>query len=312
MKTCTKKIYLHLIILLFGSAVLCASTLEQQFRLIGCAEFDDPNYQKSTYDILYTYFDEMIEFLQTHPNWKNKLHIAKEHFIRTKDKELYSTDFFGLYDESNRIGRHQISYYYSTHYHAFITARYPELNQIPEIINFLNACNAIQEPCGQVFKEAAVELGIETIFLLSLGSPPILLKVVKYFPTYHESRPHYDGSAFSLFLDSTDYTSLYFAPYKTSLSVNDFAPVSSYFLSNSPFRLSFEQTHHTMLMIPGALLEEFSIYPTPHIALANGKMRYSTIAFALRPHHKLTKNNFTTLPVFEATLINLDALSEND
>ncbi len=52
-------------------------------------------------------FDELIGFLQTNPVWAQKLYSAKERFIRSKDRNYYSTDFFGFYDESEKQGRSQ-------------------------------------------------------------------------------------------------------------------------------------------------------------------------------------------------------------
>lgn len=227
----------------------------------------------------------MIEYLQKNPVWAQKLYSAKERFIRSKDRNHYSTDVFGFFDESKRKGRNQISFYYSTHFHEFVCARYPEFEQIPEIIHFFQACLEIQNPYGTLFNKAALELGLETVF--SSKSPPILLKVIKYFPSYTAIRPHYDGTAFSLFLDSTDNQSLLLSPYKSILTVDDFSSPSREFQENS------------ILLIPGVLLTEFSIYPTPHIVLQSGKIRYATIAFAMRPNYTPQKNEYSPLPSFK-------------
>jgi hypothetical protein len=91
-------------------------------------------------------------------------------------------------------------------------------------------------------------------------------------------------------LDSTDNQSLLLAPYKSSLTVNDFA---------SPLRKFSRQNHeNSILLIPGTLLTEFSIYPTPHIVAQSGKTRYATIAFAMRPNYKPQKNELFPLPSF--------------
>ncbi len=206
-------------------------------------------------EALYNRFDAFINFLQDHPAWKQKLTVAKERFIRSKDRNLYSTDFFGLYDEPKRG---MISFYYSTHLHDFIWSRYPEFEEAKAIAQFFDACREIQKPCGKVFAEAGEELGLEPL--------STLLKVMKYLPSYVASKPHYDGSAFSLFLDSTDNESLRISQYSRD----------EYF---SPRR------ENVSLLIPGALLTEFSIFPTPHIVATTGVVRYSTIAFAMRPNY---------------------------
>ena len=54
-----------------------------------------------------------------------------------------------------------------------------------------------------------------------------------------------------------------------------------------------------MLLIPGALLTEFSIYPTPHIITQSGKVRYAAIAFAMRPHYIPEKAELASLPNFK-------------
>lgn len=274
--------------ILFVFQSLYAISLRDQFKETGYVEICDKEFGTETYDALYTYFDELIEFLQTNRAWKQKLYIAKERFIRSKDRSFYSTDFFGLYDESKREGRNQIAFYYSTHFHEFICSRYPEFTQIPEIIHFFEACLKIQKPYGNLFNDAAAELGLETIF--SQKDPPILLKVVKYFPAHIDIKPHYDGTVFSLFLDSTDNQSLLLSPYKPSFTINDFS---------SPLRDFSRQLHqNSILLIPGVLLTEFSIYPTPHIVTQSGKIRYAMIAFAMRPDYISQKNEYSPLPSF--------------
>lgn len=259
------------IFLLFTFQVLSATSLEEDFKQKGYLEICDR--KPVSFDALYSYFDNLIDFFQKNPSWAQKLYGAKERFIRSKDRNLYSTDFFGFYHES-----HQISFYYSSHFHEFISSHYPEFNGVPEISCFFEACLAIQKPCTHLFEETAAELSLEMIF-------PILVKVVKYLPSYMATRPHYDGSAFSLFLDSTDNQSLLLAPYKSLLTVDDFSP---------PVR----EFQNSILLIPGALLTEFSIYPTPHIVSGSGKIRYAAIAFAMRPNGSSQKNALSLLPTF--------------
>jgi hypothetical protein len=267
-------------------------SLAEQFRLNGYSEICDEFHGRDTYDSLYACFDELVEFLRNNPVWAQKLYCAKERFIRTKERQHYSSDFFGLYDELERAGRHQISFYYASHFHDYICNCYPEFNQIPEITRFLEACFVIQKSYGGVFKEAAMELGVESIFTSLDGEPPILFKVVKYYPSYVAKRPHYDGTAFSLFLDSTDNQSLFLSPYKNLFTVEDFfSPLRTY---------PRENRRNSILLIPGTLLTEFSIDPTPHIVLQNGKIRYATIAFAMRPNFIPRKNEFSILPDFQA------------
>jgi len=269
---------------------LWATPLAEQFKRAGYLEICDKKQGAATFDSLYANFDAFIALLQTNPFWAQKLYTAKERFIRSKDRNYYSTDFFGLYDESEREGRSQISFYYSIHFHEFICTHYPEFNKISEIIRFFEACREIQQPYGNVFHEAAAQLGLETIFTSKNGHPPILFKVVKYLPSYIATRPHYDGSAFSLFLDSTDNPSLLLSPYKSSFTIDDFS---------SPLREFFrEHDQNSILLIPGTLLAEYSIYPTPHIVAQSGKMRYATIAFAMKPNLSPQKLAFSSLPDF--------------
>lgn len=275
-----------LIFFLFTFQTLCCTPLAELFQSSGYVEICHDKKAEVTFDSLYEYFDELIEFLQKNPIWAQKLYIAKERFIRSKDRNRYSTDFFGFYDESEREGRNQISFYYSTHFHEFICSHFPEFNQIAEIISFFEACFEIQKTYSHIFSETAIDLGLEMIFSSTHGYPPILFKVIKYFPSYTTTRPHYDGTAFSLFLDSTDNQSLLLSPYKPALMVDDFS---------APLR------HHqnSILLIPGVLLAEFSIYPTPHIVIQSGKTRYSTVAFAMRPNYMPQKIDFTVLPNFK-------------
>lgn len=260
-----------------------ATPLAEQFKQAGYVEICDGNHGTEKFDSLYAYFDEFIGFLQTNPVWAQKLYAAKERFIRSKERNHYSTDFFGFYDESTRKGRSQISFYYSTHFHAFISSRYPEFNRVPEIVRFFEACLEIQKPYGNLISETADELGLKAIY--DSGKPPILFKVIKYLPDYIATRPHYDGTAFSLFLDSTDNQSLLLSPYKSSFTVDDFS--------------SRRHNQNSILLIPGTFLTEFSIYPTPHIVTQCGKIRYATIAFAMRPDYVAQKTEYSYLPSFQ-------------
>lgn len=262
--------------------------LAEQFKQTGYSEICNTEHGTATFDSLYACFDELIEFLQTNPVWAQKLYIAKERFIRSKERNYYSSDFFGFYDQSKSRG--QLSFYYSTHFHEFICTHYPEFNQVSEIIHFFEACLEIQKPYGNLFDEAAAELGLETIFASKYGQPPILFKVIKYLPSYIATRPHFDGTVFSLFLDSTDNESLLLSSYDSSLKVEDF--------SSPPREFDREDNRGSSLLIPGVLIAEFSIYPTPHIVVQSGKVRYATIAFAMRPNCISQKNDFFPLPRF--------------
>lgn len=283
-------LFLRIFFLLFAFQSLSATQLAEQLKQTGYVEICDQNHGAATFDPLYAHFDKLIEFLQTNQAWVVKLYSAKERFIRSRDRDYYSTDFFGFFDESKREGRNQISFYYSTHYHEFICSRYPEFNRVPEIIRFFEACHEIQKSYGTLFEETATELGLETIFSSKYGHPPILFKVIKYLPSYIPTKPHYDGTVFSLFLDSTDNQSLLLSPYKSSFTVDDF--------TSSPREFSRRHDQNSILLIPGTLLTEFFIFPTPHIVAQSGKTRYATIAFAMRPNYISQKMEHPSLPDF--------------
>lgn len=283
---------LFTLILFFFTQSMCTTHLKEQFSQVGYQEICDKDHGIATYDSLYACFDELITFLQANPAWAQKLYIAKERFIRSENKNYYSTDFFGFYDESERAGRNQISFYYSVHFQDFLFSHYQEFKQVPQIINFFAWCFAIQQSSRNLFNEVAAQLNIENIFFSKYGQIPILLKVVKYFPSYNPERPHYDGTAFSLFLDSTDNQSLLLSPYRATFTIDDF------YSPSRKFCRSYNQ--NSIVLIPGTLLTEFSIYPTPHIVQRSGKIRYATIAFAMRPHYTFQKNNFSFLPNFKS------------
>lgn len=288
-----KKLFVCLFILYAFQLIICnASSIDvDQLRQNGYVEFCDKEHGAAVYNDLYTCFDEFVLFLQTHPTWKQKLYRAQERFIRSKNKNYYSTNFFGLYDESAKSGRNQLSFYYSIHFHEFISFYYPEVNTIPQIVNFLQACCAIQKPYGNLFQQVARDLGLPLIFSSDYDLPPILLKIVQYLPDYMPQRPHYDGTVFSLFLDSTDNESLLVAPYASSLQINDFlAPARKF------ERLLYQ---NSILLVPGCLLTEFGIYPTPHIVTSHGATRYATIAFAMRPDYVQKNNELAALPLFK-------------
>lgn len=260
--------------------------LAEQFQQSGYAQVDYALFATNLDDAtvtcahLYQSFDELIVFLQTNPAWAQKLYCAKERFLRSKWKDLYSTDFFGLYDESERKGRHQISFYYSVHFHDFLEMYYPDIMQVPTIAQFLAMCRIIQQPCTALFSWVQDDLQYHDHHL------SVLLKVMKYFPDYAPVKPHYDGSVVTCFLDSTDTHSLLVARYGTSLTPGNFI---------IPNRALFAKT---MLVIPGAFLSKPDLYPTPHIVVYSGQTRYATIAFGMPDNYKSTKQQWASLPDF--------------
>ena len=143
---------------------MCTISLKEQFSQVGYLEICDKNYGIATYDSLYASFDELIIFLQVNPAWTQKLYIAKERFIRSENRNYYSTDFFGFYDESEREGRNQISFYYSTHFQDFIFSHYQDVKQVPQIIKYFASCLAIQQSSRNLFNEVAAQLSVENIF----------------------------------------------------------------------------------------------------------------------------------------------------
>src|SRR5581483_10266953 len=173
-----QKTFFISIFLLHASHTLGASSLAEQFKQAGYVEMCNKEHGTATFDALYVCFDELIQFLQTHPTWAHTLNNAKERFIRSKARDVYATNFFGFYDESGRTGRSQISFYYATHFHEFIRSSYPELIAIPEIANFFERCDEIQKPYAHLFEQAATELGLKTIFASNDNHPPLLFKVI--------------------------------------------------------------------------------------------------------------------------------------
>ena len=99
-----KKIFFLWIFLFFAFQALCAVPLTEQFKRAGFVEICNKKQGSTTFDSLYAHFDKLIEFLQANPIWAQKLYSAKERFIRSKERNYYSSDFFGFYDESKIEG----------------------------------------------------------------------------------------------------------------------------------------------------------------------------------------------------------------
>ncbi len=286
-----RKFFFLSIFLLCVGRSLYATTLAKQLSEVGYFEMCDREHGSSMFDALYARFDEFITFLQKNPMWAHTLYSVKERFIRSKDKKYYSTEFFGFYDESKREGRNQISFYYSIHFYEFIRSFCSECMQVPQIKDFFEECIQIQKAYMSLCDQTADELGMTSIFASEYEHVPVLFKVIKYLPSYIATSPHYDGTAFSFFLDSTDNQSLLLSPYKTSFFIDDFF--------SPPRNFSRSHTHNSILLIPGTLITEFSMYPTPHIVVPSGKTRYATIAFAMRPQYLSQQSKFSSLPSFK-------------
>lgn len=285
------KKFVFLLFLLSTYQPIDGISLAEQFQQFGYLEIFDENHNIETFEYLYKKFDNFIEFVQKNPAYAQKLYVAKERFIRSADKNYYATNFFGFYDESKIYGRHQISFYYSIHFHKFICDFCQEFNQIPEFVDFFQICLQVQQPCANLSNQAAIALNLEDLFSSKHGKPPILFKVVKYLPSYIPIKPHYDGAALTLLLDSTDDGSFFLSPYKSFLKIEDFYSPSRTF--------SYARNQKSILLIPGTHITEFLIYPTPHIVTQSGKTRYAAVAFAMRPHYASQKNDFSPLPNFK-------------
>lgn len=283
-----KKIYcISVMICSFFVSVQCSFV--KDFNDQGYVELADVYNNDLTFSNLYEYFDDFILFLQANPAWVQKLYSAKEKFIRLKIRNYYATDSFGFYDESEDKQRNQISFYYATDFHLFVCSLYPEINDIPELISFFEACFHIQNPYGKLFNQVAENLDIHDLFLKD-QNPPVLFKVVKYLPSYTPIKPHYDGTVLTLLLHSTNPQALLLSTYKNALSVDDF------YLPHRKIEAS--DTIRSMLLIPGTLLFQYGINPTPHVVVSSPQARYAAIAFAMRPYGSSSVDTFTSLPDF--------------
>ncbi|MGZ6255024.1 MAG: hypothetical protein ACXWL5_03485 [Candidatus Chromulinivorax sp.] len=285
-----KNLFLLLFFIISTIKLLSATTLYEKLDTMGYAEISNEQLQQFSYDDLYVYFDQLIDFLNTNSWWKQKLYVAKERFIRSKSSNFYGTHFFGFYDESKKINDCQIYFYYCFHFHQFLYACYPEIKEIWQIDRFLQACSHIEKACNFVFNQTVQDLQLPDIFASEYNQPPTLLKIIKYLPAYVPSKPHYDGTTFTLFLDSTDNQALLLSPYKLSFTIDDFFV---------PERMYARSSHQrSVLLILGSLLTDFLLYPTPHIVLSSGKSRYATVAFAMKPYYVAQKIELSDLPEF--------------
>ena len=78
--------------------------------------------------------------------------------------------------------------------------------------------------------------------------------------------------------------------YKDAFAREDFSPAVRRYPRTS--------NQNSVLLIPGTLVTEFAMYPTPHIVIESGNIRYATIAFAMRPNYTLPTHQFPMLPSF--------------
>lgn len=277
------------IVVIFAFHSTCNASKLEQLQQMGYLQINDEQHNNLFFESLYASFDDFITFVQANTDWYTKIYCAKERFIRSKIQKYYATNFFGLYDESQNTTRNQISFYYSTHFHEFICMQYPNHKQIPQINNFLNACLKIKNTYNDTFNAVIDELKLKNILSVKDNQPPILLKIIKYLPGYLATKPHYDGSALSFFINSSDNQRLLLSPYKNLFNVTDFFSPDRKFKPNS------------IVLIPGTLLTEFCINPTPHIVLSGKSNRYAIIAFIMRPNYEFKKRDFTILPNFMTT-----------
>src|SRR5579862_164735 len=90
----SKVIFFLFIFFVVPFQLFCEAPLAEHFKQVGYLEICDREHGAAAFETLYAYFDDFIEFLQRNPTWAQKLYNAKERFIRSKNRNFYSTDFF--------------------------------------------------------------------------------------------------------------------------------------------------------------------------------------------------------------------------
>jgi len=278
----------YILSLLF-TCFLHANPLLKDFEEKGYSEIVNEKQGSVFYDQLYRSFDRMIGRVTKDSSLRKKLAMAKNRFWKTELGQFYATPFVGYGDDSKLSYRKLYYFYYSTDFHDFLKVQYPEILENLDIREFLTLCREITVSSMSIFERTREELSVGALLDSPFNRLPLLLKIVKYLPG-SSTVPHFDASAFSLFLDSTDHQSLLLAPYKETIEVFDFfVPPRQY-----P-RLAFSSSS---LLIPGKFLQgqEPYINPTPHAALRNDSIRYSVIAFCVVPFKQPVNGSLPSMP----------------
>lgn len=281
------KTFLCLILSIFS---LEASQLLPGLQQRGYVEICNETHGAESFDNLYLAFDAFIKFVDTHSEARKKLAAAKSQFWDTDIGKFYGTPFVGYADESKLTHRKLYYFYYSSDFHNFLLTRYSKIMQgSPEILQFLDLCRAITNSSIEMFGNAIEELAIDPLFSSTENRLPVLLKVVKYLPASC-TVAHFDASALTLMLDSTDLDSLVFSPYMETIASSDF------FAPSRQYSRSVQSS--SCLLISGKFLtaKDIPINPTPHAALRKDTIRHAAIAFALIPYYQSGRLDLPLLP----------------
>jgi hypothetical protein len=240
---------------------------------------------------IYSDFDAFNDFIDTHPDWAQKLHDIDHTFMVSDTNAPYGSPPIGYIDQK-KSGKSKKKYFHFTNdYLDFLKKNHSSLLADSEELNtLLESLKTIHLISEKAFKTAihsiSQDVDLSKVLFTEEGNILTLVKVVKYAPSdLMASSLHYDFSGLSFLFDNSDdkdFETLLIAPYKENLTIKDLNPPHRHYKKS--------KSKSSLLLLPGLALKslQLPIDPTPHAVSNQSKTRYAIIVFAMVPDIKLT------------------------
>ena len=268
-----------------------ASEILDDFKSKGYHELLNTECGQEQFSQIYGQLDTLIEFVEKHPEWTQKLYAIDQEFTQSPANSLYGNPPIGFINDS-KSGKTKKNYFHFTReYYHFIMAHHAAfISESEAMTQLLQSLSQIARISEAKFEDAIASIGEEVNIAEAMhthdGQLLPLIKVVRYeASSLPASNPHFDFSGLSFLFDNSEVEtseSLLIAPYKENLTLSDFShPRRNYHKTSS---------ESSLLLIPGLALRhlDFPIDPIPHAVPKQDKQRYAIIVFAMAPYVKLT------------------------
>lgn len=263
-----------------------AESILTDFEQRGYHELLNDRYGTGTFGKLYDEFDALNDFIQSNPDFAEKIFEVDRIFGATDDNKMIGSPPIG-YVSDVKSGKSKKNYFhYSKAYFDYMKKDQSDLLHVSQELNALllsleELSVYCEEKFENVIKEISSDIDISSLMHTPEGNLLLLLKIVKYEASdTMASNAHYDFSGLTFLLDNTDEgkETLLISPYKDELVSSDLVtPIRKY---------ARNENDSSNLLIPGLALK-FSncpINPTPHAVGIQDSPRYAIIVFAMVPN----------------------------
>jgi hypothetical protein len=269
---------------------LHANPLLDNFEKQGYHEIQNETHGTLFLNRTYSKLEELATFIETHPRWQERQQKIDRAYLKSAENKIYGEPPIGFVDQSKSGKNKKVYFHYTRDYHHYLRTHYrKQLSKSKPLRNFFAMLCEIASNSEKQFKNSidalSKDVDLSKVMYKKDGSLALLVKVVRYEKSDQlASSPHVDFSGLSLLYDNNEVEdeSLLLTPYKEQISWADF--------SRAKRKYGRTEKTSSLLLIPGLALKQLSIpiNPTPHAVLAQTKVRWAIIVFAMVPDVKLS------------------------